>query len=159
MITRVLVAAAFVAFGAPATAQVSFTTVGGIPLRADSALRQAGLGTRFVLSSTLNPIYEFGDFDRDGLVNVAVEVKDTGGLRCGIAITHAIDRAVRIVGAGTPVGTGGDQVACGSWGVEEGWHFHRDRRFPPDRLYATDAARQVGWLVWDGLSYRWIPMY
>ena len=50
-------------------------------------MRQAGLGTRFVLSSTLNPIYEFGDFDRDGLVNVAVEVKDTGGLRCGIAIT------------------------------------------------------------------------
>ena len=33
---------------------------------------------------------------------------------------HAIDRAVRIVGAGTPVGTGGDQVACGSWVSKRG---------------------------------------
>ncbi len=157
-IVRVFLAAALLACGAPASAQLSVSAFGGIPLWADSALRQAGLGTSFALSSTLNPIYAFGDFDRDGLVDVAVEVKDAGGLRCGIAITHAIDRAVRIVGAGTPFGAGADQVACGKWGVVQVRHAHGAGVFAPDRLYATDTARRVGWLVWDGGSYRWIPV-
>ena len=158
MVTRVLLAAALLAFGAPAGAQLSVSTFGGIPLWADSALRQAGLGTSFALSSTLNPVYEFGDFDRDGLVDVAVEVKDAGGLRCGIAIIHAVDRSVRLVGAGASFGAGADQVACGRWGVVGVRHAHHGSGFAPDRLYATDTERDVGWLVWDGQSYRWIPV-
>src|SRR3954465_8907917 len=83
----------------PASAQLSSTTFGGIPLWADSALHRVGLNQRFAVPSTLNPLLVFGDFDRDGLVDVAVEVKATG---CGIAIVHRIDRSVHIVGAGTP---------------------------------------------------------
>ena len=158
MVTRVLLPAALLVLGAPANGQLSSTTFGGIPFWADSALRQAGLGTSFVLSSTLNPTYAFGDFDRDGLVDVAVEVKDAGGLRCGLAITHAIDRAVRLVGAGTPVGSGANQLTCGRWGVEGEGHRHRGQESRFDLLYATDSAGRTGWLVWDGQSYRWIPV-
>ena len=43
------------------------------------------LGRQFVLSSELSTIYEFGDFDRDGLLDVAVQIKDAGGLRRRIA--------------------------------------------------------------------------
>src|SRR6266550_2458279 len=74
---------------APASAQLSRRTFGGLPFWADSALGASGLGQRFILSSELNTIYEFGDFDRDGLLDVAVEIKDTGGLRYGIATVRA----------------------------------------------------------------------
>ncbi len=66
---------------APARAQLSRGTFGGLPFWADSALVVSGLGQRFILSSQLNPIYEFGDFDGDGLLDLAVEIKDTGRLR------------------------------------------------------------------------------
>src|SRR3989441_9122350 len=95
---------------APASAQLSRRTFGGLPFWADSALVVSGLGQRFMLSSELNTIYEFGDFDRDGLLDVAVEIEDTGGLRYGIAIVHRIDRSVHVVGAGQPIGNGKDQL-------------------------------------------------
>jgi len=151
-----LLAAGLMLGAAPANAQLAPTTFAGIPLWADSALRRAGLGQQFMLSSALNPVYGFGDFDRDGLVDVAVEVKDTGGLRCGIAITHAIDRSVRILGAGRPVGNGANQLACGRWGVEAGRLSHRRGGFSPDLVYALGSAGHGGWLVWDGNSYRWV---
>src|SRR2546429_1687281 len=94
----------------PASAQLSRRTFGGLPSWADSALVASGLGQRFILSSELNTIYEFGDFDRDGLLDVAVEIKDTGGLPYGIAIVHRIDRSVHVVGAGQPIGNGEDQL-------------------------------------------------
>src|SRR5207247_8510557 len=108
---------------APASAQLSRRTFGGLPFWADSALVASGLGQRFILSSELNTISEFGDFDRDGLLDVAVEIKDTGGLRYGIAIVHRIDRSVHVVGAGQPIGNGKDQLNWrASWGVASPRH-------------------------------------
>src|SRR5258706_15719472 len=104
MTTKTLLVACLVCCGAPASAQLSSTTFGGVPLWADSALRAAGLNQRFALSSTLNPAVAFGDFDHDGLVDVAGEVQGTGG--CGIAIAHRIDRSVPILGARPPGGDG-----------------------------------------------------
>ncbi len=158
MVTKVLLTAALVLHAVIASAQLPPTTFGGIPLWADSALRAAGLDQRFRLSSTLNPAYEFGDFDRDGLVDVAVEVKDAGALRCGVAITHRIDRSVHIVGAGDPVGNGTNQLACGRWGVVAGRHRHGHVGFSPDLMYVTDARAHSGWIVWDGHSYVWIQV-
>src|SRR5436309_13868838 len=95
---------------APASAQLSRRTFGGLPSWSDSALVASGLGQRFILSSELNTIYEFGDFDRDGLPDVAVEIKDTGGLRYGIATAPRIDPSVHVVAAGRPIGNGQDQL-------------------------------------------------
>src|SRR5256884_1311889 len=107
----------------PASAQLSRRTFGGLPSWADSALVASGLGQRFILSSELNTIYEFGDFDRDGLLDLAVQIKDTGGLRYGIAIVHRIDRSVHVVGAGQPIGNGKDQLNWrASWGVASPRH-------------------------------------
>jgi hypothetical protein len=137
-----------------ANAQLSPSTFGGIPLWADSALRTAGLDQRFTLTSTLNPAFAFGDFDRDGLVDIAVEVKGAGG--CGIAIAHRIDRSVHIVGAGEQFGNGRSQIACGRWGVEAAGRQHRRAGFGHDLLFATVPGARSGWLVWDGHSYLWI---
>ncbi len=155
MTTKTLLVACLVCYGAPANAQLSSTTFGGVPLWADSALRAAGLNRRFALSSTLNPAFAFGDFDHDGLVDIAVEVQAAGG--CGIAIAHRIDRSVHIIGAGTPVGNGASHVVCRRWGVASAGHRNRHAAFGQDFVVVTDAAGRSGWLAWDGHSYVWIP--
>ena len=130
---------------APASAQLSRRTFGALPRWADSALVAPGLGRQFVLSSELNTIYEFGDFDRDGLLDVAVQIKDTGGLRHGIAIVHRIDRSVHVVGAGHPIRNGKDQLNWrASWSVASPRHA---------LLYISQPDAPSGWVVWDGRVY------
>ena len=121
----------------PAAAQISRTTFGGLPRWADSALIAAGLGRQFTLSSQLNPAYEFGDFDGDGFFDVAVEIKDTGGLRYGIAVVHRVDRSVHVVGAGRPLGNGKDELSRSArWGVSSLRHA-RHLAFGRDVLYVS----------------------
>src|SRR5690349_1127656 len=158
MLTRLMPFLALALGAVPARAQESRTTFGGLPQWADSALRAGGLDQRFRLSSVLNPVYEFGDFDRDGLIDVAVEVKDPGALRCGLAITHQIDRSVHLVGAGEPVSIGTNQLICGQWGLRAGWRMHPHAAVSPDLLWATDVHRQTGWLAWNGRAYVWVPI-
>jgi hypothetical protein len=154
MATKTLLVACLVLHVSTAHAQLSTRTFAGIPLWADSALRTAGLNQRFILSSTLNPAFAFGDFDRDGLVDIAIEVKGAGG--CGIAVAHRIDRSVHLVGVGRPVGNGRSQVPCGNWGMASAGHGHRQASFGHDLLFVTDPGVRSGWLVWDGHSYVWI---
>jgi len=157
MAAKTVLTLGFVLQVATASAQLSPSTFGGIPLWADSALRTAGLDQRFMLTSKLNPVFALGDFDRDGLVDIAVEVKDASGFSCGIAIAHRIDRSVHIVGAGKPVGNGKSQVACGRWGVESARpQPHRHGTSDHDLLYVTEPGAHSGWLVWNGGSYVWI---
>lgn len=156
MASRTLFLSALVLQAATASAQLSPTTFAGVPLWADSALRTAGLGARFRLGSELNPVFEFGAFDRDGLFDIAIEVKDTGGFRCGIAVAHRRDRSVHIVGAGHPVGSGRDQLACrGSWGVQTPRHTHGGAHVGPDLIFVVERGA-IGWLVWDGHAYQWV---
>src|SRR5207249_10174832 len=142
---RASLAAALLLHAATGSAQLSPNTFGGIPLWADSALRAGGLDQLFKLSSTLNPVYAFGDFDRDGLIDVAVEIKDTGGLRCGVAIVHRIDLSVHIIGAGQPIGNGKDELRClGSWSVVPAGPEHRHRALGPVLLYIVQLGAPRG---------------
>ena len=155
MIVRVLLAAALLGVTS-ASAQLSRHTFGGLPRWADSALAAAGLGRQFTLSSQLNPTYEFADFDGDGLSDVAVEIKDTRGLRYGIAIVHRIDRSVHVVGAGRPVGNGQDQLSRSvRWGVSSLRHG-RHLAFGRDVLIISQQGAHDGWLAWDGRAYVWM---
>src|SRR2546427_2845152 len=140
---------------APASAQLSRRTFGGLPSWADSALVASGLGQRFIPSSELNTIYEFGDFDRDGLLDVAVEIKDTGGLRYGIAIVHRIDRSVHVVGAGQPIRNGKHQLNWrASWGVASPRHVRGDGGFCPGPPFLQQPRGPPGWGVLGGGAPR-----
>ncbi len=137
-----------------ARAQVPLATFAGIPLWADSALRSGGLGSRFRLSSDLNPQFALGDFDRDGLLDLAIEIMDTGGLRCGLAIIHRVDKSVHMVGAGQPIGNGKDRIDCfTSWTVERGGGRHSGGA---DLLFIAEHGRPAGFVVWDGKAYVWV---
>lgn len=154
---KALLTITFLVGAAPVAAQLSPRTFGGLPRWADSALIAAGLGQRFALSSELNPIYESGDFDRDGLLDIAVQIKDIGGLRQGIAMVHRIDRSVHVVGAGRPIGNGKDQLSWrAGWGVASSRDRRGHARFGPDLLYITQPDAPSGWVVWDGRDYVWI---
>src|SRR6059058_872321 len=147
MVMRVLLAAALLGV-TPARAQLSRHTFGGLPRWADSALATAGLGRQFTLSSQVNSTYEFADFDGDGLSDVAVEIKDTGGLRYGIAIVHRIDRSVHVVGAGQPIGNGKDQLNWrASWGVASPRHVRGYGGFGPDLLYINQPGAPSRWVL------------
>ena len=74
MAAKTVLTLGFVLQVATASAQLSPSTFGGIPLWADSALRTAGLDQRFMLTSKLNPVFALGDFDRD-------VARDRGGAR------------------------------------------------------------------------------
>ena len=157
MTTKALLTTALLLGVAPASAQVSRRTFGDLPRWADSALVASGLGQRFILSSELNTIHEFGDFDGDGLLDLAVQIKDTGGLRHGIAIVHRIDRSVHVVGAGQPIGNGKDQLNWrASWGVDSPRHVRGHAPVGHDLLYISQPGAPSGWVVWDGRDYVWI---
>ena len=141
---------------APAGAQLSRTTFGGLPRWADSALVAAGLGRQFILSSRLNPAFELGDFDGDGLFDVAVEIKDGGGLRYGIAIVHRIDRSVHVIGAGRPVGNGKDELTHSArWSIDSPRHSGY-RGYSRAAIFISQPGARDGWVVWDGQAYAWI---
>src|SRR5437762_13104705 len=157
MTVKTLLRRALIVAVVPASAQLSRRTVGGLPSWAGSALVASGLRKQFILSSELNTIYEFGDFERDGLLDLAVQIKDTGGLRYGIAIVHRIDRSVHVVGAGQPIGNGKDQLNWrASWGVASPRHVRGYGGFGPGLLYINQPGTPSGWAGWDGPAYVWM---
>ena len=157
MTTKILIACALTLQALPLSAQLSNSTFGGLPPWAESALHGAGLDQQVMLSSQLNPVYAVGDFDRDGLLDMAVEVKDRSGLRCGIAILHRIDGSAHLVGAGRPVGNGKVEVSCrGGWGMQAAQFSHREGTESRDLLYVLEGLNRGGWLVWNGTTYVWV---
>jgi hypothetical protein len=109
-----------------------------------------GLGSRFDLTSNVGPTVGWGDFDGDGLLDVAVAIVDQGGRRRGIAIVHRMDQSVHIVGAGQPVGDGTDDLAR-----ETTWSVTRLRSHR-DGIRVVTPWHGSGWLVSDGRAYEWL---
>ena len=121
-----------------------------LPLWADSALLKAGFWSGYDFTSRTSPEIDVGDLDGDGLWDVAIAVVDLGGRRRGIAIIHQIDRSVHILGAGRPLGNGGDELpSTTNWSVGA-LSGHRAGVRVVDR-------RASGWLVWNGRTYSWVP--
>jgi len=112
--------------------------------------------------SCLNPFYQRGDFDGDGRPDYAVIVRHAGTGKRGIAFVHRASAAVHVVGAGAPIGNGGDDLSwVDAWRVLERAAVSRGAAggAPPklsgDGLVVekTESASAVLW--WDGRRYRW----
>jgi hypothetical protein len=151
MTTRaLLVLAIMLGAGAMAGAQSPSRVASGIPPWADSALVKAGVQGRYALTSGLNPDLRWGDFDGDGLLDVALAIVEPEGRRRGLVVIHRLDRSVHVVGAGQPLGNGKDELpALATWGVER-LPSHRD-------ALRVDGSGDVhGWIIWNGRAYVWV---
>ena len=124
-----------------------------LPRWAQEALRSAGLGARFELFFDLNPYYQRGDFDGDGQIDLAVQIVEKTSHKRGIAIVHASDRSVHVLGAGQRLGNAGDDF---SWLWV--WRVETRRGSGPSReaLYVEKPESASGWIVWDGHTYTWL---
>jgi len=110
----------------------------------------------------LNPPYLEGDFNGDSKPDIAVLVKNKHSGKVGIAFFHGKKGEVFIVGAGKPLGNGGDDFSwIDTWMV-------RARRAPGQTETASEHPKPGseavlveksesggGLIYWDGKKYCW----
>ncbi len=105
----------------------------------------------------VNPFYQRGDFDGDGQTDVALLIRHKVTRKVGIAFVHRATGVVHIVGAGTPLGNGGDDFTwLGVWRVEGGRALREVPGFRGEVLYVEKPESAGGLIYWDGSRYQWV---
>ena len=136
---------AFAAGGDPTDAQTA-----SLPQAAIDALNGKAIATKVRACTCLNPFYQRGDFDGDGKADVAVLVKSIATNKVGVLIAHSKDGSAHLVGAGTPLGNGGDDFA---W--MDAWHVDAAEGAQRERLVLEKTESASGVVRWDGRKYLW----
>ncbi|HEX4697293.1 MAG TPA: hypothetical protein VH254_06435 [Candidatus Udaeobacter sp.] len=121
------------------------------------------LDTKYDFAFALNPSYLSADFNGDGKIDVAVLVKQRATGKLGIAVIHAVVNNVVILGAGTPIGNGGDDFAwMDSWQVYSKKRA-ADRegemsgpRLRGDALLVSKSEAASALIYWNGKRYVWL---
>ncbi len=105
----------------------------------------------------VNPFFQRGDFDGDGQSDIAILVRHKATGKVGIAFVHRATRAVHVVGAGTPLGNGGDDFTwLGVWHVEDAGALKEVPGFRGEVLYVEKPESAGGLIYWDGARYQWV---
>lgn len=157
---RVAAPASPVAATAVATAMSAATrdsieyTRSNLPYAAINGLFARGHLGRYELYIELNPFFQRGLFDADALVDVAVRIRQKATGKTGIAIIHAADSTVHILGAGTPFFNGGDDSQWAwVWRVEPG-NFRPDIRPVGREILVVEKPESAGLAIWwNGTRY------
>jgi hypothetical protein len=133
-----------------------------IPELAQSAVTNGSLAKEYDVSFHLTPSYLEGDFNGDGNIDVAVLVKQRATGKLGIAIVHGGMGKVTILGAGTPIGNGGDDFSwMDTWQVYSkgrGAHAAGERNVPglqTDALLVGKSEAASALIYWNGKRYVW----
>src|SRR3989449_10794819 len=119
-----------------------------LPRLAGVGLSRGTYAAKYDLFLGLNPYFIRGQFDGDTLLDVAVQITEKATGKRGIAIIHATDSSVHIIGAGTPFGNGGDDFTwLWVWRAEP-------RRAPPElgpggrELPLIRQTKPAGGMIW-----------
>lgn len=149
-------AAAAAAPVSPCDSAGNVYTSWNLPRWAQQALADTAFTGRFELFTRLNPYFLTGYFDGDSLADVAVQIQERGGGRRGVAMLHRGSGRPVILGAGTPVGNGGDDWSwLWVWRVEEPEGHDEPARRGRQLLLVEKPESASGYLWWDGSGYRW----
>jgi hypothetical protein len=115
-------------------------------------LTQRGLG----LFLEVNPFYLQGDFDGDGELDVAIQVKGGAGHKRGVLIIHHHTLSAFVLGAGQRFGNGGDDFSwLWQWSVNDKAALAEPRARGRHVLYVGKGDSAGGMIWWDGVRYRW----
>jgi hypothetical protein len=120
------------------------------------------LDTDYEFAFSLNPFYLGGDFNGDGKPDIAVLVKNKRSGKLGIAFCHGGKGEAFIVGAGRPLGNGGDDFSwIDNWIVQSKRAASKaaatsERAKPSSETVLVEKNDSGGGLIyWDGKKYRW----
>ena len=123
---------------------------------------KSGSSKTHTFDTRLNPFCLRGDFDGDGAADFAVLIKQAVGGKQGIAIVHRATGLVSIVGAGKPLGNGGDNFDwMDAWSIVDKAATGAAKADPKrpalkgDAILAVKTESAGGLIWWDGTRYRW----
>ena len=130
-----------------------------IPELIDKAIANESLAKKYELSYRIRPSYLRGDFDGDGKIDVAVVVKERSMGKIGIAIINGATDKVTILGAGTPIGNGGDDFEwMDTWEIYPKDRIASGTSVPKrrgDALLVSKSEAASALIYWNGKRYVW----
>ena len=134
-----------------------------LPESVQRVMRNSSFGKNYEVSFHMNPSYLSGGFNGDGKIDVAVLVKQRSTGKLGIAIVAGATNKVAILGAGIPIGNGGDDFAwMDSWQVySKGRAAHAEGetgtpRLRGDALLVSKSEAASALIYWNGKHYVWL---
>ena len=155
----------WVLIAAPAVAaELTFAQGESLPPEVREVFSKKSVDRTYAFSSHLNPFYIQGDFNGDGRLDTAGLVQSRSSKKTGIAIFHAGENQVFIVGAGNRIPGAGENDTF-DW--MDAWHTYRrgkvkrgaDQAKLPilrgDALYVEKTESASAIIYWDGSTYRW----
>ena len=133
-----------------------------IPQAVARAITNSSLAKNYELSFRTNPFYLRGDFNGDGNIDVAFLVQHRSTGKIGIAIVHGATGKVRILGAGTAIGNGGDDFEwMDTWQVYSKARTAKEHgkrevaRLRGDALLVGKTEAGSALIYWNGKRYVW----
>jgi hypothetical protein len=157
---------AVVAIVSPLYGQIPATACGeseplSLPDWFTTGFQASRLGKTHEVACYLNPFYLRGNFDGRGPLDLAVLVVEKATGKRGIVVVHRPSMSSHLLGAGTPIGNGGDDFYwLGYWRVETAPRHHASPdtipRFVGEVINLVKPESASGWVGWNGRKYVWL---
>jgi hypothetical protein len=130
-----------------------------IPESVTRAIANGSLAKEYEVSLQVSPFFLRGDFNGDGKIDVAVLVKQRSTGKRGIAVIHGGTDKVTILGAGTIIGNGGDDLDwMDNWQVKsksETTNRTSGPKLRGDALFVSKSEAASALIYWKGKRYVW----
>ncbi|MCF7807110.1 MAG: hypothetical protein K9N38_01135 [Candidatus Marinimicrobia bacterium] len=119
-----------------------------------SELSKIGWFAEYELCTEVNPMYQRGDFNGDGAIDFAVQIRAKKTGKRGILIMHANDSFLHVIGAGVKMGDLGDNFDwLNQWKIDS-YTVRRSRYGSSVEALVLNHPTHPGTLVfWDGKGY------